>query len=47
MSRINKWREYSKMTGNGVRVSERSLLSDRFIFASIMRDMNYLNEAEH
>jgi deoxyadenosine/deoxycytidine kinase len=35
------------MTGKGIRVSERSLLSDRYIFASIMRDMNILDEAEH
>ena len=47
MSRINKWTEYSKMTGNNIRISERSLLSDRYIFASIMKDMNILDEAEH
>lgn len=47
MSRINKWTEYSKMTGDGIRISERSLLSDRYIFASIMRDSCILSEAEH
>jgi deoxyguanosine kinase len=47
MSRINKWTEYSKMTGDGIKISERSLLSDRYIFASIMRDSNILDEAEH
>ncbi len=47
MSRLNKWTEYSRMTGQGTRISERSLLSDRFIFAAIMRDMNILDEAEH
>lgn len=47
MSRLAKWTEYSKMTGRGIRVSERSLLSDRFIFASIMKDMTILDEAEH
>ena len=35
------------MTGNGVRVSERSLLSDRYVFASIMKDSELLDEAEH
>lgn len=45
MSRLTKWSEYSKMTGNGIRMSERSLLSDRYIFASIMRDSNILDEA--
>ena len=47
MSRLAKWTEYSQMTGKGIRVSERSLLSDRFIFASIMKDMAILDEAEH
>jgi deoxyadenosine/deoxycytidine kinase len=47
MSRVNKWTEYSRMTGNGVRISERSLLSDRYIFASIMSDMDILDPAEH
>jgi deoxyadenosine/deoxycytidine kinase len=47
MSRITKWTEYSQMTGKGIRISERSLLSDRYIFASIMRDMTILDEAEH
>ena len=47
MSRINKWTEYSKMTGEGIRISERSLLSDRYIFASIMKDSDILDEAEH
>jgi deoxyadenosine/deoxycytidine kinase len=47
MSRLSKWTEYSRMTGKGIRISERSLLSDRYIFASIMRDMNILDEAEH
>lgn len=47
MSRLNKWTEYSRMTGRGVRISERSLLSDRYIFAAIMRDTQILDEAEH
>lgn len=47
MSRLNKWMEYSRMVGKGARISERSLLSDRFIFASIMRDTAILDEAEH
>lgn len=47
MSRLNKWMEYSQMVGRGIRISERSLLSDRKIFASIMRDTNILDEAEH
>ena len=45
MSRIQKWTLYSKMTGDGIRISERSLLSDRYIFASIMKDSNILDEA--
>ncbi len=47
MSRLTKWTEYSKLSGGGIRISERSLLSDRYIFASIMRDSNILDEAEH
>ena len=35
------------MVGNGIRISERSLLSDRYVFASIMKDSNILDEAEH
>jgi deoxyadenosine/deoxycytidine kinase len=47
MSRLKKWSEYSKVNGEGYRISERSLLSDRYVFASIMKDMNLLDEAEH
>ena len=47
MSRLKKWSEYSTYEGEGVRISERSLLSDRYVFASIMRDMKILDEAEH
>lgn len=47
MTRLNKWREYSQLVGQGIRISERSLLSDRYIFASIMRDTHLLDEAEH
>ena len=43
MTRLNKWREYSQLTGEGIRISERSLLSDRYIFASIMRDSQLLD----
>jgi deoxyguanosine kinase len=43
MSRLTKWTEYSKLSGGGIRISERSLLSDRYIFASIMRDSNILD----
>lgn len=46
MSRLKKWSEYSTFEGEGVRISERSLLSDRFVFASIMKDMKILDEAE-
>jgi deoxyguanosine kinase len=47
MSRLKKWTEYSSYEGDGVRISERSLLSDRFVFAAIMKDMNILDEAEY
>jgi deoxyadenosine/deoxycytidine kinase len=47
MSRLKKWSEYSQQEGEGIRISERSLLSDRYVFASIMKDMKILDEAEH
>ena len=47
MSRLKKWTEYSTQEGSGLRISERSLLSDKFVFASIMKDMNILDEAEY
>lgn len=47
MTRLKKWTEFSKMDqdNNDKKISERSLLSDRYVFASIMRDMEILNEA--
>ena len=41
MTRLKKWTEFSRMDHDSqdVKVSERSLLSDRYVFASIMRDM--------
>lgn len=47
MTRLKKWSEFSQLTCKNVKVSERSLLSDRYIFAKIMRDMNILSELEH
>jgi deoxyadenosine/deoxycytidine kinase len=47
MTRLKKWTEFSAMADQQVKVSERSLLSDRYIFASIMRDMDILSELEH
>jgi deoxyadenosine/deoxycytidine kinase len=44
MTRLKKWTEFSAMADQQVKVSERSLLSDRYIFASIMRDMEILSE---
>lgn len=35
------------MNDQSIKISERSLLSDRFVFANIMRDMEFLNEAEY
>lgn len=46
-TRLKKWGEYTSLENSAVKVSERSLLSDRYVFASIMRDMDFLNEAEH
>lgn len=46
-TRLKKWGEYTSLEDSAVKVSERSLLSDRYVFASIMRDMDFLNEAEH
>ena len=47
MTRLKKWTEFTKLDKiqTDVKVSERSLLSDRYVFASIMRDMEILNEA--
>ena len=49
MTRLKKWTQFSQLDKDivNVKVSERSLLSDRYVFASIMRDMEILNEAEH
>ena len=47
MTRLMKWTEFSRLDSKQIKVSERSLLSDRFIFASIMRDTGILSEAEH
>jgi deoxyadenosine/deoxycytidine kinase len=47
MTRLNKWAQFSALTAQQVKISERSLLSDRYIFASIMRDMDILSEMEH
>lgn len=41
-----KWTEFKKLTDESIKISERSLLSDRYIFASIMKDMNILDEGE-
>ncbi len=43
MSRLSKWKSYSEDKERGVRISERSLLSDKYIFASIMKDMEILD----
>lgn len=49
MTRLKKWTEFSNMDSNNneIKISERSLLSDRYVFASIMHDMEILNEAEY
>lgn len=49
MTRLKKWTEFSKMDHDEqeIKISERSLLSDRYVFASIMHDMDILNEAEY
>lgn len=47
MTRLKKWTEFSKLDSKEIKVSQRSLLSDRYIFASIMRDIDILSEAQH
>ena len=47
MSRLMKWSDFKKLSDKSLKISERSLLSDKHIFASIMRDMDILSEAEH
>lgn len=42
-TRLKKWAEYTNMRSSGIKISERSLLSDRYVFASIMKDMDLLN----
>ena len=45
MTRLMRWTQFSQMDQHcqQVKISERSLLSDRYVFASIMRDMDILN----
>ena len=47
MTRLMRWTEFNKVEDQRVRVSERSLLSDRHVFAAIMKDMGILNEVEY
>ncbi len=47
MTRLRKWSEFSRINTPNIKISERSLLSDRYIFANIMQDMNILSELEH
>ncbi len=46
MTRLKKWSEFSQLKCPKFKISERSLLSDRYVFASIMRDMDILSELE-
>jgi len=43
MTRLRKWSEFSRLSCPKFKISERSLLSDKYIFASIMRDMDILS----
>ena len=47
MTRLMRWTEFNKIEDQKVRVSERSLLSDRYVFAAIMKEMDILNETEY
>ena len=46
-TRASRWKENQNNVRSSTRVSERSLLADRYIFASMMKDEGYLSPDEH
>ena len=48
LTRVQTWKAYQNDdTGVRAKISERSVLADRFIFASSMRDSNFLSQDEY
>lgn len=48
MTRVQTWRSYQQSESEAAsRISERSVLADKHIFAACMRDSNYLSDDEY
>ena len=43
-TRVRRWKDNQNLADSQVRISERSLSADRYIFASVMKDEGFLSE---
>ena len=46
-SRIQKLQEAISRYPEKVKISERSILADKFVFSRLMQDLGYMNESEY
>jgi len=46
-SRIKKLHEACERYPNKLKISERSILADKYVFAELMKDLGYMDKAEY
>jgi deoxyadenosine/deoxycytidine kinase len=46
-TRVQKLHEAALRHPDKVKISERSVLADKYVFSELMKDLGYMNEAEH
>lgn len=44
---MQKLNEAAQRHPDKVKISERSVLADKYVFSELMKDLGYMNEAEH
>lgn len=46
-TRVQKMQESAKRYPDKVKISERSILADKYVFSELMKDLGYMSEAEY
>ena len=46
-TRLQKMHEAKQRFPDKVKISERSILADKYVFSQLMKDLGYMDESEH
>lgn len=46
-TRVKKWRECQRKYPNAIKITERCILADKYVFGSLMKDLGFVEDIEY